>query len=128
MRKETGDRMEERTDEVCDGFEVHEDLLKIVNETLPEETELYDLAELFKVFGDSTRIRILFVLFEAEVCVCDLAKALNMTQSAISHQLRILKQNKLVKSRREGKSIFYSLADDHVRTIINQGREHIEED
>ena len=128
MRKETGDRMEERKDEVCDGFEVHEDLLKIVNETLPEETELYDLAELFKVFGDSTRIRILFVLFEAEVCVCDLAKALNMTQSAISHQLRILKQNKLVKSRREGKSIFYSLADDHVRTIINQGREQIEED
>ena len=120
--------MEERKDEVCDGFEVHEDLLKIVNETLPEETELYDLAELVKVFGDSTRIRILFVLFEAEVCVCDLAKALNMTQSAISHQLRILKQNKLVKSRREGKSIFYSLADDHVRTIINQGREHIEED
>ena len=114
--------MEERKDEVCDGCEVHEDLLKIVNETLPEETELYDLAELFKVFGDSTRIRILFVLFEAEVCVCDLAKALNMTQSAISHQLRILKQNKLVKNRREGKSIFYSLADDHVRTIINQGR------
>lgn len=128
MRKETGDRMEERKDEVCDGFEVHEDLLKIVNETLPEETELYDLAELFKVFGDSTIIRILFVLFEAEVCVCDLAKVLNMTQSAISHQLRILKQNKLVKSRREGKSIFYSLADDHVRTIINQGRDHIEED
>ena len=127
-RKETGDRMEERKDEVGDGFEVHEDLLKIVNETLPEETELYDLAELFKVFGDSTRIRILFVLFEAEVCVCDLAKVLNMTQSAISHQLRILKQNKLVKSRREGKSIFYSLADDHVRTIINQGRDHIEED
>ena len=107
---------------------VHEDLLKIVNETMPEETELYDLAELFKVFGDSTRIRILFVLFEAEVCVCDLAQALNMTQSAISHQLRILKQNKLVKSRIEGKSIFYSLADGHVRTIIAQGREHIEED
>ena len=107
---------------------VHEDLLKIVNETMPEETELYDLAELFKVFGDSTRIRILFVLFEAEVCVCDLAQALNMTQSAISHQLRILNQNKLVKSRREGKSIFYSLADGHVRTIIAQGREHIEED
>ena len=128
IKKGTGERMEERKDEVCDGFEVHEDLLKIVNETLPEETELYDLAELFKVFGDSTRIRILFVLFEAEVCVCDLAKVLNMTQSAISHQLRILKQNKLVKSRREGKSIFYSLADDHVRTIINQGRDHIEED
>ena len=92
--------------ECCSEEVVHEDLLKIVNDTIPEETELYDLAELFKVFGDSTRIRILFVLFEAEVCVCDLAQALNMTQSAISHQLRILKQNKLVKSRREGKSIF----------------------
>ena len=114
--------------ETCDAIEVHSDLLKIVNTTLPEETELYDLAELFKVFGDSTRIRILFVLFEAEVCVCDLAAALNMTQSAISHQIRILKQNKLVKSRRDGKSIFYSLADEHVRTIIDQGREHIEED
>ena len=113
--------------EICDCCEVHENLLQIVNETIPEENELYDLAELFKVFGDSTRIRILFVLFEAEVCVCDLAKALNMTQSAISHQLRILKQNKLVKSRRDGKSIFYSLADEHVRTIIDQGREHIEE-
>ena len=114
--------------EVCESCEVQENLLKIVNEKMPEETELYDLAELFKVFGDSTRMRILFVLFEAEVCVCDLAEALNMTQSAISHQLRILKQNKLVKSRREGKSVFYSLADDHVRTIVDQGREHIEED
>lgn len=114
--------------ECCEAYETHEDLLKIVEETLPDETELYDLAELFKVFGDSTRIRILFVLFEAEVCVCDLAKALNMTQSAISHQLKILKQNKLVKSRRQGKSVFYFLADDHVRTIIGQGREHIEEE
>jgi len=114
--------------ECCESLEVHEDLLKIVNDTMPEENELYDLAELFKVFGDSTRIRILFVLFETEVCVCDLAQALNMTQSAISHQLRILKQSKLVKSRREGKSIFYSLADNHVRTIIDQGREHIEEE
>ena len=113
--------------ECCDCNEIHEDLLKIVNDTMPEETELYDLAELFKVFGDSTRIRILFVLFEAEVCVCDLAKVLNMTQSAISHQLRILRANKLVNSRREGKSVFYSLADGHVRTIIAQGREHIEE-
>ena len=113
--------------ECCDCNEIHEDLLKIVNDTMPEETELYDLAELFKVFGDSTRIRILFVLFEAEVCVCDLAKVLNMTQSAISHQLRILKANKLVNSRREGKSVFYSLADGLVRTIIAQGREHIEE-
>lgn len=114
--------------ECCEVVEVHEDLLKIVKETMPDEEELNDLADLFKVFGDYTRIRILFVLFEAEVCVCDLAQALNMTQSAISHQLKILKQNRLVKSRREGKSIFYSLADEHVRTIIGKGREHIEED
>lgn len=120
----------ERTDteiESCEVTQVHAELLEVVNEKMPAEEELYDLAELFKVFGDSTRIRILYVLFEAEVCVCDLAEALHMTQSAISHQLRILKQNKLVKSRREGKSIFYSLADSHVRTIIDQGREHIEE-
>jgi len=119
--------MDEEILEKCEVNEVHEELLNIVNKTMPEETELYDLAELFKVFGDSTRIRILFVLFEAEVCVCDLAMALNMTQSAISHQLKILKQSKLVTSRRNGKSIFYSLADDHVRSIIAQGREHIEE-
>lgn len=114
--------------ECCDDHEIHQPLLDIVKEKLPEEETLYNLAELFKVFGDSTRIRILFVLFEAEVCVCDLAQALNMTQSAISHQLRILKQNKLVKNRREGKSIFYSLADDHVRTIIAQGLDHILEE
>ena len=85
--------------ECCESKEVHRELLKIVDEKMPKEEELYDLAELFKVFGDSTRIRILFVLFEAEVCVCDLAETLSMTQSAVSHQLRILKQNKLVKSR-----------------------------
>lgn len=109
----------------CDTEEIHEELLKIVDETMPDETELDSLAELFKVFEDPTRIRILFVLFETEVCVCDLARALNMTQSAVSHQLRILKQSRLVKNRREGKSMFYSLADDHVRTMIAQGREHI---
>lgn len=113
--------------ECCETFQTHEEILKLVNAQMPEEDELYDLAELFKVFGDSTRIRILYVLFEAEVCVCDLAQVLNMTQSAVSHQLKILKQSKLVKSRREGKSVFYSLADAHVRTIIAQGREHINE-
>ena len=113
--------------ECCESREVHEELLKLVNEQLPPEDDLLDLAELFKVFGDSTRIRILFVLLEAEVCVCDLSEALNMTQSAISHQLAILKRNKLVKSRREGKSVFYSLSDDHVRTIISQGMDHISE-
>ena len=119
--------MEKEKIECCSENQVHPDLLKIVNDTMPEETELYDLAELFKVFGDSTRIRILFVLFEAEVCVCDLAEMLHMNQSAISHQLKILKQAKLVTGRREGKSVIYSLADEHVRTIIDQGREHIEE-
>ena len=119
--------MEKQSADCCDQVFVHEDLVKKVNEGMPEEEELYDLAELFKVFGDSTRIRILFVLFEAEVCVCDLAEVLHMTQSAVSHQLKILKQAKLVSARREGKSVFSSLADDHVRTIIAQGREHIEE-
>lgn len=114
--------------ECCEDNVIHPALLKIVNEKMPEETELYDLAELFKMFGDSTRIRILFVLSEAEVCVCDLAEALNMTQSAISHQLKILKQSKLVKNRRDGKSIFYSLADEHVKSILELGLEHIEED
>jgi len=106
---------------------IHAELLKKAREKMPDEDELYDLAELFKVFGDSTRIRILFVLFGSEVCVCDLAETLNMTQSAVSHQLKILKQAKLVTGRREGKSVIYSLADEHVRTIIDQGREHIEE-
>ena len=120
--------MTEREEFCCETEEVHEDLLKIVNETMPDETELYDLAELFKIFGDSTRIRILFVLFEAEVCVCDLARLLGMTQSAVSHQLRILKQARLIKSRRDGKTVFYSLADDHVATLLRQGTEHISED
>ena len=113
--------------EHCDVQEIHEDLIRIVREQMPDEDEICDLAELFKVFGDSTRMRILFALFESDICVCDLAEALQMTQSAISHQLRILKNAKLVSSRREGKSIFYFLADDHVRTIIGQGKEHIEE-
>ena len=94
---------------------------------MPCEENLYDLAELFKVFGDTTRIRILYVLFEAEMCVCDIAEILNMTQSAISHQLKVLKQAKLVRKRREGKHIYYSLADDHVRTIIGQGMDHVNE-
>ena len=113
--------------ETCEDTCVHMDRLDKVRAGLPDEDELYDLAELFKVFGDSTRIRILYVLFQSELCVCDLAEALQMTQSAISHQLKILKQAKLVTGRREGKSVFYALADDHVRLIIDQGREHIEE-
>ena len=98
-----------------------------VNQNMPDEEVLYDLAELFKIFGDSTRIKILYVLFESEMCVCDIAQLLGMTQSAISHQLRSLKQSRLVKARREGKTVFYSLADGHVRTILDQGMEHVAE-
>ena len=98
-----------------------------VETEMPDEESLYDLAELFKVFGDTTRIRILYVLFESEMCVCDIAEILNMTQSSISHQLRVLKQARLVRNRREGKQICYSLADEHVRTIIGQGMDHINE-
>lgn len=113
--------------ETCDTLCIHPDVIKKVYDHMPAEEHLYDLAELFKVFGDTTRIKILYVLFENEMCVCDLAEVLNMTQSAISHQLRVLKQNRLVNFRREGKNIIYSLADDHVRSIIDQGMEHIEE-
>ena len=120
--------MSERPIEACSFLCVHEDVVAQVQQNLPEETQLLRLAELFKVFGDGTRIRILYVLLEAEVCVCDLAKLLGMTQSAVSHQLRILKQAHLVKSRRDGKTIFYSLADEHVRTLLWQGMEHINED
>lgn len=96
-----------------------------VEHDLPADETLYDLAELFKVFGDSTRIKILYALFEAEMCVCDIAELLGLTQSAISHQLRVLKNAKLVSFRREGKTVYYSLADQHVRLIIDQGMEHV---
>ena len=120
--------MEDRyTVECCDDTCPHQDILSRVQRAIPDEDTLYDLTELFRIFGDSTRVRILYVLFESEMCVCDIAQLLNMNQSAISHQLKILKQSRLVKSRREGKAVFYSLADGHVRTIINQGLEHIEE-
>lgn len=132
-RRSTGQKQKEGFEvavsdvECCDFYQVHDDVVKAVKEKMPDEDELYDLAEIFKVFGDSTRIKILYVLFEQEMCVCDIAQLLNMTQSAISHQLKILKQSRLVKNRREGKAVFYSLADGHVRSIINQGLEHIKE-
>ena len=113
--------------ERCDFSHVHQEIVDKVERTMPEDEILYDLAELFKIFGDSTRIKILYVLFESEMCVCDIARLLGMTQSAISHQLRSLKQSKLVKYRREGKTVFYALADGHVRTILGQGMEHIAE-
>lgn len=119
--------MDQEGMERCDYIHAHEDIVNAVNAQMPDEEILYDLAELFKVFGDSTRIKILYVLFESEMCVCDIAQLLNMNQSAISHQLRVLKQSKLVKYRRDGKTVFYSLADGHVRTILGQGMEHVAE-
>ncbi len=112
---------------ICELMHVHEEIVNRVSQEMPDEDSLFDLSELFKVFGDSTRIRILYCLFESEMCVCDIATLLNMTQSAISHQLSVLKKSKLVKSRRSGKTVFYSLADGHVRAIINQGMEHVKE-
>ena len=117
----------ERDIERCGFLCVHEDTVDQVLGQMPDDEEQYDLAELFKVFGDSTRIKILYALFEAELCVCDIAQLLGLTQSAVSHQLRVLKANRLVKPRKDGKTVFYSLADDHVRKIIAQGMEHIEE-
>ena len=120
--------MEDRYNvDCCDFIHAHEDVVERVRQELPGEDTLYDLTELFRIFGDSTRVRILYVLFEAEMCVCDIAQLLGMTQSAISHQLRALKNVRLVKARREGKTVFYSLADDHVKTIIDQGLEHVKE-
>ena len=113
--------------ERCEFMHAHEDIIDKVNQEIPEEEILYDLAELFKIFGDSTRIKILYVLLEAEMCVCDIAQLLNMNQSAISHQLRVLRSSKLVKFRRDGKTLYYSLADEHVCRIISQGMEHVEE-
>ena len=121
------DMSETSSAERCELMHVHQEIVDKVNQQMPEDEILFDLAELFKIFGDSTRIKILYLLFESEMCVCDIAQLLNMNQSAISHQLRILKQSRLVKNRREGKSVFYSLADDHVLTILSQGMEHIEE-
>ena len=111
----------------CEYMHIHSDLVDKVNENMPDDDILCDLAELYRVFGDSTRIRILYALFESEMCVCDIAQVLGMSISAISHQLRVLKQARLVKYRREGKTVFYSLYDDHVRSIIDQGIGHVEE-
>lgn len=116
--------MEEKNN---DYLAVHEEVVRQVLEQQPDDEILYDLAELFKVFGDSTRIKILYALSASELCVGDIAQMLNLSQSSVSHQLRILKDSKLVRFRREGKIIFYALDDEHVRNIINMGMEHIEE-
>ena len=117
----------ERKIENCNVNIIHEDIVVRVKDQLPAEETLYDLAELFKVFGDTTRIKIICALFESEMCVCDLSCLLNMTQSAISHQLRVLKSARLVKFRREGKVVYYSLDDEHIKHIYDAGLNHISE-
>ncbi len=112
---------------LCDCDVIHGDVVDRVKEHLPEEEKLYDLADFFKMFSDSTRIKILWALDMEEMCTCDLAVLLNMTKSAISHQLKTLRQDKLVKYRKEGKNVFYSLQDEHVKSILEIGLEHIEE-
>ncbi len=115
------------THDCCEEIVVHEQTVKRVEKQIPDEDLLYDVAELFKIFGDSTRIRILSALLADELCVCDICSLLNMTKSAVSHQLRILRQTKLVKNRRSGKEVYYSLDDDHVASIINLALEHAKE-
>lgn len=118
---------EENIIEQCECTHVHKELKERIAGMIPEAEKLDHLASFFKVFGDVTRIRILYALLCSEMCVCDLAQLLDMTQSAISHQLRFLKQMALVRNRREGKTVFYSLSDEHISTILSQGMEHIEE-
>lgn len=120
--------MNEKNDfERCECTIIHQEIVNMVKSKMPDEENLYDLAELFKVFGDTTRIKILWALAESEMCVCDIAALLNMTQSAISHQLRILKQVRLAKCRKDGKVVYYSLDDAHVKQIFEQGLVHINE-
>ena len=122
------ERIEQEVSEgVCELVHVHDEIVEQVEKVMPEEQELLDPSEFFRIFGDSTRIKILYVLSQSEMCVCDIASLLMMGQSAISHQLRILKQMRLVKYRREGKTVFYSLSDGHIQTILAQGMEHIKE-
>ncbi len=113
--------------ECCEIHEVHENLVHQIEDGMPSEEKIQNLVDFYKVFGDVTRVKILCVLFQSELCVCDLAEVLGMTQSAVSHQLRVLKQAKLVKNRRDGKIVYYSLADAHIQSILNQGMEHIAE-
>ena len=114
-------------DELFECTVLHEDVVNEVKKKIPQDEMIYDLAEFFKVFADSTRMKIIYALMENELCVCDIANIVQTTQSAISHQLRLLKQSKLVKFRKEGKVVYYSLDDEHISQIVKKGREHIEE-
>ena len=128
MTEEEKARIRQEVEEgVCEFIHVHREIVDRVESVMPDEQQLLDLSEFFKIFGDSTRIKILYVLSQSEMCVCDIATLLQMGQSAVSHQLRVLKQMRLVSFRREGKTVFYCLADSHIQTILAQGMEHISE-
>lgn len=114
-------------EDICEVNVIHENIVNNVKKVMPEDDLIYDLAEFFKVFADSTRMKILYALMKEELCVCDIAAIVGTTQSAISHQLRILKQSKLVKYKKEGKVVYYSLDDEHISQIVKKGCEHIEE-
>jgi ArsR family transcriptional regulator len=119
--------MKKNNDDVCKSTVIHNEIVEEVKKKVPEDEFLYDMAEFFKIFGDSTRIKILTLLFHSEMCVCDISFALNISQSAVSHQLRILRQSKLVKFRKDGKVVYYSLDDDHIKQIYNMAFEHLKE-
>lgn len=119
--------MKNNLEDKCNVEVIHDDIVSAVKEKMPNEEMVYSLSELFKVFGDATRLKILWALEEGEMCVCDIAYLLNMSQSAISHQLRVLKQARLVKNKREGKVIYYSLDDEHIKQIFDQSVIHIKE-
>ena len=128
MTEEEKARIRQEVEEgVCEFIHVHREIVDRVESVMPDEQQLLDLSEFFKIFGDSTRIKILYVLSQSEMCVCDIATLLQMGQSAVSHQLRVLKQMRLVSFRREGKTVFYRLVDSHIQTILAQGMEHISE-
>ncbi|MCZ6167435.1 ArsR/SmtB family transcription factor [Campylobacter ureolyticus] len=113
--------------EICESVVIHKEVVENTKTKMPDDTSLNELADFFKIFGDSTRVRILWALSLNQMCVCDIAALLNMSQSSISHQLRVLKQNKFVKNRRDGKVVYYSLLDEHISYILKQGLTHISE-
>ncbi len=116
-----------KNEELCEGEVIHEETVKKVKATFPEDEMIFDLADFYKIFGDTTRVKILYALDKSDLCVCDISALLEMTVAAVSHQLKILRDSNLVKTRREGKVVYYSLADEHVQEIIECGMEHISE-
>lgn len=121
------ENIKNKDDSLCEFPMIHEQAVRQAKEAMPKEEYLFELAEFFKVFGDSTRIRLLYALHDGELCVCDLSAILSMSQSAVSHQLRVLKSARLVKNRRDGKVVYYSLDDEHVKDILDVGIEHLNE-